>query len=223
MSVVKIDYKQIVDLGMKVLNFMSWGKIGKTVVIAMLFIAGYSVWENRQPIYKGIISYNAQRLMVQAPLSDATLKAVDELISKPSKIVAVQLVSVDFRTNSRQTELFKSIIPAMQKVIDDYAANKIGNTPFFTDDVKNNARNTSLINGEFSCFRVDELAIFQRVPTLGGFATTVCSISIPPYPGFFSGYVNVYLSDFPDTGEMVDIRAAIRKLSLVTFDSEFPK
>jgi hypothetical protein len=103
--------------------------------------------------------------------------------------------------------------------MDDYVFTKFAPTPFFTSNVANNERNTLLMNGEFVCVKLTDIDVFQKLGDIKKFADTACSVSIPPYPGYFSGYITFYVKGTPDSTEQADIRAAARKLSIATYDT----
>ncbi len=52
---------------------------------------------------------------------------------------------------------------------------------------------------------------------------TVCSISIPPFYGRFSGYLNIYLTKKPSPDELTLIRQVARDLSLRIYENDVDK
>lgn len=218
------NFPTLAEAYIKLAKFMTWGRFFKTVAALVLCITMYTLFENRQTIYDGIIaSTGSQRTMIHAPITELTKRSIQDLLDKPSNIIAVQFVSVDFKTNTRNTEYFRSNSVVFQKAMDDYANTKLAPTPFFTDDIRNNERNTHLMNGDFVCNKVSDIKVFQKFGDISRFADTVCSVSIPPYPGYFSGYITFYVKGSPDAFEQAEIRAAARKLSIATYDADVAK
>jgi hypothetical protein len=79
------------------------------------------------------------------------------------------------------------------------------------------------MNGDFICVPVESIPIYQTFPEIKKIADTVCSVSIPPYPGYFSGYVSFYVKGTPSEEEQHVIRAVARKLALTSYDSDIGK
>lgn len=203
---------------------LTFPQIFKVAVVTLLIISGYVIWENRQPLYEGIRANSTVRTMLHRPVSPNTISTIRALLEKPSSIIAVELVAVDFNTNTYAPVLFDTTSPQLSSIVSTHELNKISPQPFFVvGNEPNNTRNVGLINGDFLCYTYDELIKFTRFPSITPYANYVCSISVPPYPGYFSGYINVYVTHTPSSIEISDIRSAVRKLSIEIYDNEFGK
>lgn len=218
------DIPKVSDALIKLVTFMTWPRFLKTTATLIFAISMWTLFENRQSVYTGLIASKGSVTMIEAPVGEATVKAVNEILSKAAgKVVAVQFVSVDFKTNTRATVYFESTNANMNMVMSNFQNRKLTDTAFFNQDTQNNERNTAIINGEFICSKLVDIAVFQRAPQLRDYSDIVCSVSLPPYPGFFSGYVNIYIKGSLVGDELADIRTAARKLAIVAYDLDVRK
>lgn len=203
---------------------LTLSQIFKTTLVATLCVLMWLLWENRQPIYEGIRTNATVENMLSPILKERTRTAVQNLVNKPSLIVGIQLISVDFRTNTRNPVLFVSNIPEMQRLMDNDVADSLAPTSFFSEnDVENNTRSIRIINGEFVCSPITQTHPIHAYTKLTNYATHKCSVSIPPYPGFFSGYITLFLRHQPSDSEALELKSAVRKLSIEIYDIEFGK
>jgi hypothetical protein len=80
-----------------------------------------------------------------------------------------------------------------------------------------------IINALFVCYDTKAVLLVRLVPEVAAISPVICSISIPPYPEKFSGYLNLYLSRAPTPDEKDQLRAIARNLASEIFDSEIAK
>ena len=197
-------------------------QILKVALTGLLVIGGWVLWENRQPIYDGLRTNDGVRTMITTPVKDSVKSSISSLLSKQSIIMGVSLVAVNFSTNTRGIVYFDSTNPQFTSAMDSYQQNMLVDPPFFiVGNERNNNRNMALINGDFECYSVADLSTFTPSPNITMYTTYVCSISIPPYPGYFSGYMNVFLSRDPTPADLMEIRSAAKRLSVDVYDIEF--
>lgn len=197
-------------------------------LFVFLLILGLSwgFWENRTTIYNSLrvsVRVETQEALL-LNLSPGTLFILDDTTSKMKNLIGgIQVVNVDFKKNNRSTSYFAFSDINLKTSFANFQASKIAETPLFTDNELNNQRIIDLINGEFICNDFKETQSFKSYPRAGDTIATVCAISIPPYYGRFSGYMNLYLIKKPTTDELTVIRQLSRDISLKIYETDVDK
>jgi hypothetical protein len=207
------------------LKTISWIKNAQFFVFLLICGMAYGIWENRVVVYNSIkvgARYETQQPLV-LNLSNSTRDYINLAAEKTKGIVAgIQVVSVDFKKNSRSTSHFVTTEASLLLSFNEYTDNKVAPTPLFTNSEIENQRVIDLINGEFVCLPFTQTiagTIFSRAKNI----TTVCSISIPPYYGRFSGYMNVYLKTSLAGTDLSIVRQLSRDISLRIYETDIDK
>lgn len=207
------------------LKALSWIKIVQTLIFLTIIGFFYAVWENRVVVYNSIkvgARYESSEPLILA-LGKESSEYIGGIAEKSREMVAgIHIVSVDFKKNSRIITHSYITDDNLRISFKNFLDNKIAPTPLFTENESNNQRVINLINGEFVCVPFQEsLAgiLFKGSTTV----TTVCSISIPPYYGRFSGYMNVYLKKMPTDHDIITIRQIARDISLRIYETDINK
>jgi hypothetical protein len=152
-------------------------------------------------------------------VSTKTKEFIDSSVNVANGSVSgIQIVNVDFRKNTRSTAYFHYVSKVLKEDSERYISNKLVDTPLFNDSEINNQRLINLINGEFVCTDFDNTMAATIFPNASRDVEIVCSVSIPPYYGRFSGYMNVYLSRQPTPTDLIYIKQLSRDISLRVFE-----
>jgi hypothetical protein len=216
-----MDVKNVTSL----LKILSWQKILQAVALILIVGLAYSFWENRITVYNSLKV--GARVEVEQPLvitlSPGTTRMLEESTQKMNNIVAVQVINVNFKKNSRNTAYFASGNPAVKAEFDEFQNRKITDTTLFNSSEINNQKIINLINGEFVCNDFKDTVGAKLMPKAQDSVATVCSISIPPFYGRFSGYLNIYLSKKPTLEEISMIKQVARDLSLRIYETDVDK
>lgn len=217
-----MDVKEITGL----FRVLSWQKIIQATVLIIILGTTYGFWENRTTIYNSLRV--GARVEVEQPLvlnlSAGTTNMLDSSTVKMRDLVSgVQVVNVNFKKNTRNTAYFTSSNAILKKSYEQFMATKIADTPLFTDVESNNQRIIDLINGEFVCYDYKSTPAAKIFPAAAEVIPTICSISIPPYYGRFSGYMNIYLSRKPTPDDVSFVRQLARDMSLHIYEYDVDK
>lgn len=217
-----MDVKNITSL----LKVLTWQKIVQATILIVILGVSYGFWENRVTIYNSL-RVDA-RVEVEQPiviqLSPATISTLEESVQKMRGLISgVQVINVDFKKNSRSTAFFVSSDPILRKEFEDFQAKKITDISLFSSSEVNNQKIINLINGEFICNDFKDTAGAKIMPRAMDTVPVVCAISIPPYYGRFSGYLNIYLAKKPTPEEISIIRQIARDLSSRIYETDVDK
>ena len=228
-----MDFSKYVDLIIKSLHALQSIKlltIIKAAILAALIPIFITVWINKEPIYHRLVSAdNVKISRLPLVLSERTKKSVDNFTGKDENIMATLVVTALFQTNERKVVYFNSDDYMLKKKLEHFFENKTSPTPLFLDAIlpnslNNNMRIVSIINGEFICTGIDALPVtLIQDEGLQGKIETICSLSIPPYFGYFTGYLTFYLKRKPSEVEMHQLKSAARLLSSEIYDTEILK
>lgn len=217
-----MDVKNITSL----LKILTWQKIVQATILVVILGISYGFWENRVTIYNSLRV--GARVEVEQPivivLSESTTRVLDESLQKTKGMISgIQVINVDFKKNTRSTAFFISSDPILRKELEDFMARKVTDTALFNSSEVNNQKIINLINGEFICNEFKDTVAGKIIPRAQDTISVVCSISIPPYYGRFSGYLNLYLSKKPSPEEISIIRQIARDLSLRIYETDVDK
>lgn len=205
---------------------LSWNKLIQLFVFLVIIGLAWGFWENRTTIYNSLkvtVRVETNNPLILS-LSSGTLFSLDDTVVKMKGLIGgLQVVNVDFKKNNRSTAYFAFSDINLKTSYANFQASKIAETPLFTDNEVNNQRIIDLINGEFICVDFKDTQAIKAFPRAGDSIPTVCSISIPPYYGRFSGYMNLYLIKKPTPDEISLIRQLSRDISLRIYETDVDK
>ena len=208
------------------LKILSWRKIVQLIVLILVLGVTYGLWENRVVVYNSLkvgARYESAQLLT-IDLSTSSKAIIDATVLKgANNIVGIQIVGVDFKKNSRMAIYSSFNNSELRKLFDNFQRDRLGPSSLFTENEANNQRTIDLINGEFTCSEYSATMIGHLLPTATRGIKTVCSVSIPPYYGKFSGYLNVLLSAKPDTGDLNLIRYLSRGIANKIYDTDIDR
>lgn len=215
-----------VDTITRFLKALSWNKLLQVATLVLLFVVSFGFWENRAIIYNSVRV--GARVETSNPLvlelSNDTKSHLDSSVLKVKSLVAgVQILNVDFKKNSTSTAYFAFSSEDMKRAYTTFEGSKLADNPLFSGNEIENQKIINLINGEFVCTEFKENTTGLLFPTLTDKIETVCAISIPPYYGRFSGFMNIYLYTHPSTEEVALIRQVSRDISLKIYEVDVDK
>lgn len=210
----------------QLLKILSWRKIIQLAVFLLVCGVAYGFWENR------IVIYNTLKVGAKVEsdepmrinLSTGTLLYLNDSVVKSKDFIAgIQIINVDFKKNIRSTSHFTFGDQRLRGDYEKYQALRIAPLPLFTSVENANQKIINLINGEFTCDDFEKTVSAGTMPGAADYVSKVCAISIPPYYGRFSGYMNVYLLKNPSQAELAIIRQLSRDISLKIYENDISK
>lgn len=208
------------------LKILTWSKIAQAAIFLLVVGISYGLWENRLIIYNslrvGARVETEEALIIN--LSPSSIAALEAAAKKSSPLVAgIQIVNVDFKKNIRSNSYFVFNDENLRKLYEDYQERKLTDAPLFTDKESSNQKIIDLLNGEFVCNDFRDTLMYAFISGIGNTVTTVCSISIPPYYGRFSGYLNIYLTRKISGDDVAYVRQLVREISLRIYKTDIDK
>jgi hypothetical protein len=210
----------------ELIDSLTWTKIIQTTILILILGISWGLWENRATIYNSLkvtARIETDNALV-LNLSNTTIFLLDDTTAKMKSLIGgMQVVNVDFKKNSRSSSYFAFSDINLKTAFANYQASKIADVPLFTDSEVNNQRIINLINGEFICNDFKDTMAIKAIPRAADTITTICAISIPPYYGRFSGYMNIYLLRKPTVDETTAIRQIARDVSLKIYETDVDK
>jgi hypothetical protein len=199
-----------------VLKTLTWIKISQLVILMFAIMAFWLFWVFRADVYTSMKmgALNTVTLVTSIDVSPKSRSAIVDIINKnPTLIAGIQVVNVDFKRNVRSSSYFAFSDVNLQISVQDYLNTSVAETPLFTDVEPNNRQIIDLVNGEFICNDFKDTIAGKIYYNGSTSVSTVCSISIPPHYGKFSGYLNIYLKRKPDEIDRDTIRQMAREIS----------
>jgi hypothetical protein len=201
-----------------ILTFLTWGRLGKIAILAILSIALTFLWVARDSFLWN--SSPATKIPLLHVSSD--LKGdIQNLVDKNDKIVAMQIMTINFQKNIK-VDTYSSIDnPRLESIYNKVNNNRVIEIPLFDDSKKNNDRILRLINGEFVCIPYTDHAAYKYAPEGANYIGYVCSIGIPPSYGNFSGILSIYLREAPNKEDSEQYFLLSRAIALKIYNDSF--
>ncbi len=213
-----MEIKDVVGL----FKVLSWTKIAQFSALAIICLLALLAWQGKEILYnslkvKAVVETEEP---IKIKTSEQTNSYIDNILTKSSNISGIQIINVNFRKNTRSTAYFTISDRILRDEVEDHRKKSIADTPLFNENETNNQRLINLINGDFVCTDFKDTIGGKIWPKAATSVTTVCSISVPPYYGRFSGYVNVYLNRKPDSSDIILLKQLMRDISLRIYEKD---
>ena len=210
----------------RLLRILSWKKIIQITVFVAVIVIAYGLWDNRLIIYNNLrigIAVEVDYPVVFS-LSSKTSTMIDNANYKTRYLIGgIHVVSVNFRKNTRSTVYFSATNEILKEAFISSLAIKISDSPLFTDNEFNNQNIVNLINNEFDCNEMKDVNINKALAKSVSATPYVCSISVPPYYGRFTGFMTIYLVKKPTSEDIAIVKQIARDLSLLIFEQDINK
>ncbi len=209
---MSIDLKNLTSL----LRALSWMKIAQLATLTSIIVLFWMMWVFRMDMYSSLRmgSLNNAALVTSIDVSDQTKTYINDVITRSSTLIGgIQVINVDFKRNIRSSSYFAISDPILKDAYQEYMLTKVANTPLFNDSEINNRRVIDLVNGEFICSDFTSTLAAKIYARASNSIVMICSISIPPLYGKFSGYLNIYVKRQPDNNDRDVIRQTAREIS----------
>lgn len=207
-----------------VIDFVS--KLVKTITLSRVIIwslaglvgvLGYTAFENRKDLFDFNVdddTHTTSNALSQTFTLSATSKEeLKEFTDSDKSVVGVAVLTADIRLNVRKA-LYSYAIPSAKDNPDQQFKNiSVQRLPLFTNDPENNRQMVKLINGEFHCAPYATSALAKATPGLNKNVVSICRVSLPPYYGYFSGFITAFLSVDPDIDKQFRLRSAMESIA----------
>ena len=195
-----------------------------TIIIAVFFTILYSGYLERQSIINSMLLSNIDTRTVSIAQVDAvTLARAKDVVKRSQLLVAIQVVAVSLPTNTRSSVMFVADTDRFQNAFETGLSQRLIPIPLLNNDITNNMRFQTILNGRFVCSPIEQTSMFDIVPAIHTYAIIVCSVSIPPYTGKFAGYLNVYLDAVPTEDQLTSIETIARMFSSEVYTKELSR
>lgn len=208
-----MDYPKLMTTAQNVLTALSWRKLARLSMLLLLLGASIAFWENREYLYSEV---RTGKITIDKPplkLSTSSERLINEVVRKSELVGAISVVTVNFQENSHSVIYMNTDDLDFARAHAEFTRAQLSTwSPLFNSDSDNNKRIIDLINGNMVCGRYEASSSYRYAPQVR-FATT-CALGVPPYYGQFRGFVTVYLRAVPTPDQMLQIRGALRDLSV---------
>lgn len=181
---------------------------------ALMAIAFYTVYENRTKLLSFISSPAPTNMVgLTFEVGKTTRDQLKNIVEGEQRIVGISVVSTDLRLNEARTLYFFGDEIVVSNVFDRTMQAGSGRLPLFTNNDESNSQIIKLINGQFTCVGFTKTLVSKIYPELGDSIKSICRSSIPSYYGYFSGYVEVYVSESPSVERELQYKLFVEKLA----------
>lgn len=220
-----MDPKQALPLIERVISWATFKRIGLLATLALAGITALTLHENRATVASALSAPSPEaRVQTEAPLSlsDGTKTMLRDSVIRSQLVNSVGAFSVNLRANQRQTVFWFTDDAVLEQKLRAVEAQAPAASPLFTADEVNNAQVVGLINGEFACARLRDMAnrLITAHAVLEGRVTHVCRVSIPPYYSQFAGYLLFGLAREPSPHEVDALRLEATRLSTEVYSRD---
>lgn len=212
------DILEKLSIFQRILQMLSWKKIGQIATVAFIFIVVLTVYELRDKIHDIPLRISGNYTTPIASLSKQSIEMINLAVTSSELIVGIRIVTVDFHKNTRHVIYSFSDDAALEQIYTKSDTSMI--FPLFTDDVVNNKRIVDLINGEYICDPYPETIGAVTTPTTKAYIHTICANGIPPYYGIFSGIVSISTHRQPTVTEYAQLRELARSMATVIYERD---
>lgn len=195
----------------KLIHSISLRKVIVWTLAMLVLVIGFTAYEHRLDLYEFTIRQPkpGNEVGVTFIISEKTKQKIKDIVLSNTKIEGISILSADLRLNER-VDLFHYSDPKKQGNPEIFESKRL---PLFTKNAENNKQMVKLLNGEFSCSPYAASILSKSFPNLNKSAVTLCSVSLPPYFGDFSGFVMAILNDDPDIESQLRLKQQLETLA----------
>ncbi len=181
---------------------------------ALLCISLYTVYENRNRLLGWVATPDTTSSVgIVFTIGAETQQRLEELTLRNDNIIGVAVMSADLRLNEARFMFFSGDSPSLAEISERAKQTDSNRLPLFTSVDENNAEVIKLINGQFTCTSFQSTLESKIYPQLLKSVKSVCRSSIPSYYGYFSGYLQIYLSEDPNAEKQLQMKLITEKLA----------
>jgi hypothetical protein len=194
-----------------------------TIIATLIGIiaVGVFAFQQRTPIIQSLTSKKIfLRNEDTAPPSSKSAEQLQEFMDKHDRIVAIDVVRVNFEKNERQTTWESTKMPEIEST---WRVTEGVKFPMFTDNTVANGRIVSMINGQFVCTQTKETLSGRLHPIITQFSPTACTVPIPPGYGDFVGWINIYLNEQPTFAQLKTLEQLAEKVARDIYERDILK
>lgn len=198
----------------KLVRTITFSKVAIWSLTALLCISLFTIYENRSKLLGTIAAPEITNMVgIVFSVGPDTQVRLSDLVNKNSTIIGASVMSADLRLNEARFMFFISDDSALSEVADRSSQVDTNRLPLFTSTDENNIDVIRLINGQFTCSPFTATLEAKIYPHLGTAVKSVCRSSIPSYYGYFSGYLQIYLSEEPNSEQQLQFKLIVEKLA----------
>lgn len=202
----------------KLIKTITFTKLLIWTTAATVGVVALTIFENRTEILSSSAIGSTTKDISLAGISFRVGKdsqaRIKKFIDYEPEIVAMSVSSIDIRLNIRRVLHYyadDTLGVSKDEVKRDLEI--IQNLPLFTTDDANNRQIIKLINGQFSCVGYSSTTVAKVTPALHPGVVTACRISLPPYYGYFSGFITAYLQYDPSLDEQLRLKTEMNAIA----------
>ncbi len=198
----------------KLVRTITLSRVFMWAFVALTVISSYTLYENRTKLLSFITAPSPTNMVgMTFTVGQETKDRVTVLVGGDSRIAGIAVMSTDLRLNEAKALYFYGDNPNLVTVFNRSIEVGSNRLPMFTNNDESNAQIIKLINGQFVCVPFEKALISKIYPELSPSVKTICRSSIPSYYGYFSGYVEAYLSEVPSPEREQQYKLLIEKLA----------
>jgi hypothetical protein len=179
----------------------------------VIFVFGFTIFDHRADVFdasKTLRGEPADQVGATFKISKESTKKMEELVGSNKNIVGIAILAVDLRLNLKTLIAYYGYDKNNATIVSSESLRRL---PFFNKSEDNNRQMVHLLNGEFICQPFEKTQFKTILFNTNSSAVYVCSVSLPPYYGNFSGYISLLMNTEPDLNIQLDYKSKVDILS----------
>lgn len=200
----------MIGLLAKIVRTISFTRVVIWLLTATIGIVGYTFFEHRNDLIDATKKFGAERVGISFKISNQSLLKIQDLVKNNNSIVGVVVIAADLRLNLKTVVAYEGYDKNNNQIV---SSDSLRHLAFFNKSVDNNRQMVHMLDGDFFCLPFEHSQLKYVLFNTNSSATYVCSVSLPPYYGNFSGFISVLLNAYPDLNLQLDLKNRIDILS----------
>lgn len=210
-----MDKKGILLLLQKLVVWVSFKRLILLFLVSVAGITSLTLFEERDVLIELWNSRDVATVPRQPDVrfSDGLQRQLTEAVTESSTVVGVTVHTVNLKINEKRLVFHYFEEPGLTQLFDNLIKSTGTSGSMFDSDQQNNLQMVSVVNGEFTCAKIESTQIYRTTSDVAQHAKTLCRISTPPFYGSFSGYVTFWIKQPPTEALSTQTRISIVRLS----------
>lgn len=219
-----IDY--LIEFLAKVLDKISLMRVGLIIILTLITMSSVIVYENRNSFFSfpSFTQPKSPNLVGGSfVIGRETKQRIQQIITHTDYILGISVRNADLRLNKNVGVYYYGKPGVLTTMYENLLSSSTDLFPLWSSNLDLNNQIIRLIGGDFYCLPFNATLLQSLRPDLAVEVKSVCRVSLPPYFGYFTGFIEIYTNKDLTLDEMQVLQVVFKDLSNKIYQNDVVK